>query len=229
MVDHVLSMRTRAATSPLAYCAHLQAFLASDEFDGLQLLPLRRLFNSTKLCRLLAPMTSVVTSTVHSSVLMGSADGTVCCTNPVRRLFSAKSKNSFMQRWFVHDWRPNQQEKGREEAQQRLQKTDKERNSAIQAGQQPVVTDHTSRRGEKPCPNDGSPRPGVVRITEGYKVESLSENWTKRGGADALRSITTHEEESAVTCLEWNPNIDCGGWAAAGMGSGLLRIEDVAI
>ncbi len=40
---------------------------------------------------------------------------------------------------------------------------------------------------------------------------------------------TVYEEASAVTALAWNPNLHVGGWAAAGMGSGLVRIEDLAI
>lgn len=41
--------------------------------------------------------------------------------------------------------------------------------------------------------------------------------------------VTVHEEESAVTQACWNQNLSCGGWAAVGMGSGLVRVEDLAI
>ena len=45
----------------------------------------------------------------------------------------------------------------------------------------------------------------------------------------ALNFLTIYEEEQAITCLAWCPAVECGGWAAAGMGSGLLRVEDIAI
>jgi transcription factor C subunit 6 len=41
--------------------------------------------------------------------------------------------------------------------------------------------------------------------------------------------ITIHEEETHVTALSWNPNQSCAGWASAGLGCGLLRIEDLAM
>ena len=45
----------------------------------------------------------------------------------------------------------------------------------------------------------------------------------------SMNFLTIYEEEQAVTCLAWCPAVECGGWAAAGMGSGLVRVEDIAI
>ena len=44
-----------------------------------------------------------------------------------------------------------------------------------------------------------------------------------------LHYHTIFEEEAAVTCAAWCPAVECGGWAAVGMGSGLVRVEDIAI
>ncbi|KAI0889843.1 WD40 repeat-like protein [Annulohypoxylon maeteangense] len=41
--------------------------------------------------------------------------------------------------------------------------------------------------------------------------------------------ITIHEPLTRVTALSWNPNAEFGWWAAAAMGSGLVRIMDLGI
>jgi transcription factor C subunit 6 len=46
---------------------------------------------------------------------------------------------------------------------------------------------------------------------------------------DGAVLATIFEERSAVTQVCWNPNILFGGVAAAAMGSGLVRVEDLAI
>ncbi|KAI9762146.1 MAG: hypothetical protein M4579_000626 [Chaenotheca gracillima] len=72
--------------------------------------------------------------------------------------------------------------------------------------------------------NSGAPD-GASRFTEGYRV--TESNLLKNIKSSALPTI--YEERTAVTSIAWNPNVRCGGWAAAGMGSGLVRIEDLAL
>ena len=69
---------------------------------------------------------------------------------------------------------------------------------------------------------------GISRITEGFRVDKGAEKkgmYTK----NSVLLATLYEEEQAATCLAWCPSLECGGWAAAGMGSGLVRIEDLSI
>ena len=40
---------------------------------------------------------------------------------------------------------------------------------------------------------------------------------------------TVREEEEGVTQIEWNPNLVCGGWVVVGWGSGLVRVQDLAL
>ncbi|EON67769.1 hypothetical protein W97_07024 [Coniosporium apollinis CBS 100218] len=72
----------------------------------------------------------------------------------------------------------------------------------------------------------------LVRITDGFKIEQpgliQSDNQSHNVANGSVYS-TIFEEETAVTQVCWNPNLHCGGWAAAGMGSGLLRVEDLAL
>ena len=73
----------------------------------------------------------------------------------------------------------------------------------------------------------------LARITEGYKAfqpgiqHSVSSK--KAANPEVGKGITIYEESSAVTALAWNPNLRFGTWAVAGLGSGLLRVEDVGV
>lgn len=94
------------------------------------------------------------------------------------------------------------------------------------AGWQQVVFKHewVRRSGQ-------GPRQGMSRITEGYAGEKVDLG-VRYGGnfRDSVAQSTIYEEETAVTALGWNPNnSECGGWLAVGWGSGLVRIQDMAI
>ena len=72
----------------------------------------------------------------------------------------------------------------------------------------------------------------MSRFTEGYKVELAQLTRTPKGATNAGEGTvhaTIHEQETGVSQVVWNPNLRCGGWAAAGMGSGLLRVENLAV
>ncbi|KAL4800495.1 hypothetical protein BDV19DRAFT_398052 [Aspergillus venezuelensis] len=87
---------------------------------------------------------------------------------------------------------------------------------------------HTWARGNKSNPNT----PGTSRFYDGYRAESISlmRNMTgDRKMVNGTMMVTIYEEETHVTALAWNPNQSCAGWAAAGLGCGLLRIEDLAL
>ncbi|KAL8400445.1 hypothetical protein RB594_000726 [Gaeumannomyces avenae] len=44
-----------------------------------------------------------------------------------------------------------------------------------------------------------------------------------------IKGIILHEPETRVVTIAWNPNLDVGWWAAAAMGSGLLRVMDLGL
>ncbi|KAI9714072.1 MAG: hypothetical protein M1812_006519 [Candelaria pacifica] len=72
---------------------------------------------------------------------------------------------------------------------------------------------------------------GCSRISEGFKVESPSLTKTTDGDGKSREGAvqaTIYEEPARITQVAWNPNLEYGGWAAAGMGTGLIRVEDLA-
>lgn len=70
---------------------------------------------------------------------------------------------------------------------------------------------------------------GVSRWTDGYKVGSVKVQRTEREAQDGMLLSTVFETEEAISQVVWNPNLRCGGWVAAGTGSGLVRVQDLAV
>ena len=86
---------------------------------------------------------------------------------------------------------------------------------------------HDWRRG-RPVDEDGQldfPH-GVSRIVKGFapkKAKDISRVVPANGPVMA----TIFEDETCIKAVAWNPNLCAGGWAAAGMGSGLVMVEDL--
>lgn len=73
---------------------------------------------------------------------------------------------------------------------------------------------------------------GVSRFQDGFRAESVSLLRNMLGDRKMINGtmiITLFEEGTHITTLSWNPNQTCAGWASAGMGCGLVRIEDLAL
>ncbi|KAK2809637.1 hypothetical protein FQN50_003694 [Emmonsiellopsis sp. PD_5] len=74
--------------------------------------------------------------------------------------------------------------------------------------------------------------PGISKFYDGFKAEMPRLMRKLTGDKRIINgnlAVTIFEEGTAVTALAWNMNKECAGWACAGMGCGLLRVEDVAL
>ena len=155
----------------------------------------------------------------HASMAFGCCDGQVFVSNPVR----------FVWRGSIAVW------------QVCVFRNEWVRRKTLQSNNGGAGTGSKGSDGEKG--EDGeelvlSPgQRGISRVTEAYKAVqaeldvSVNRNAVKDTGKNmkAVLPLTLNEEETAVTALCWNPNLQCGGWLAAGWGNGLLRVEDVSI
>ncbi|KAJ9352736.1 putative transcription factor TFIIIC complex subunit Tfc6 [Paecilomyces variotii] len=73
---------------------------------------------------------------------------------------------------------------------------------------------------------------GISRFHDGFKAESVSLLRNLMGDRKLINGtmiITIYDEPTHVTALSWNLNQRCAGWASAGMGCGLVRVEDLAM
>lgn len=80
---------------------------------------------------------------------------------------------------------------------------------------------------------DKADRVGVCKFYDGFKAENIKLSRGVSGSASGSAatiptSAAIFEEETGVTALAWNQNAECAGWVCAGLGSGLIRIEDLA-
>jgi len=71
---------------------------------------------------------------------------------------------------------------------------------------------------------------GLSRLTTGYAVQEPGLSAARRAPTGEVTGVSTtiYEERSAVRSVAWNPNLAAGGWAAAGLGSGVVWVEDIA-
>jgi transcription factor C subunit 6 len=72
--------------------------------------------------------------------------------------------------------------------------------------------------------------------TEYHKAIAANKNAKKGKGkageapaAVEIAKQVIHEPLTRITCVQWNPNAGYGCWAAAAMGSGLVRIMDLGL
>ncbi|PGH23367.1 hypothetical protein AJ80_02620 [Polytolypa hystricis UAMH7299] len=193
--------RSRTGSAQLAYAPFMRSFVTADETDFIRLQPVRRFFSLISVAKSLSTVSAMTPGILcHPSLLVGNVGGTVTATNPLRRLYDAKEKH-WQQDWFRHEWVPG-----------------KEDNDVDMD-----IDDDDSDAGNKA---------GVSKFYDGFKAETprLFRNMVgDKRVVDGVLSTTIYEEGTATTALAWNPNKQCAGWACAGMGCGLLRVEDLAI
>lgn len=222
--DTTASIRGRTLCLTQAWHEHTQSFVMPDEHYILRHTPLRRYYHNLYSMRLDNSITRVATSPVHPGVLVGGTDGDVQTSNPVMRIANYKVV-PWQQKWFVHEWRS---EVGKLTVKP-VTITNAHGEERSGEGEE---KEEDSNASVAKVPEDILAQP-LVRMSEGYKAVQqgiASSSVSKRKGNPEIgRSISIFEEKSAVTALAWNPSLKYGTWAVAGMGSGLLRVEDVGI
>jgi len=208
------STRTRMGRTVLVWHDWSQTVLTSDENFTLIAHPIRRIFRQIGCTRYKSSVMSLAVSPVHPFVMAGCVGGEVMCNNPMRRAYESKV-SIWNQIWFTHEWRAL-------EPNERLDATAQSEDVAMEgAGLDSDGQGNSSARDA----------PGIARILEGHKCEQIRLFNTEDAFAHRENGAiyaTVHELKSTVVTVAWNPNIHVGGWVAAGMASGLLRIEDVA-
>jgi transcription factor C subunit 6 len=193
-------------------------------------------------------------SPVHPGILLGSADGTVQAGNPIAKLLNEK-EIPWQQIWFKHEWRPSVNKLALKFAvPDGGEKEDQAMPDVVQPSTPSATTDDitstsihpvaatasTSDLSQPGHPHLSKPKSKVTRealaeplarITEGFKVQRVNLGQSKPYNSHTAggKYVTIFEEPSAVTKVAWNPNLKFGTWAVAGMGDGLLRVEDLNV
>ena len=209
--DQTECVRTRFGMTCLAWSDAVQCAVSGDEYNALRAIALRRFYGSVTFARLSSNVMSLAVGSMHTAILAGGADGTVDIVNPLRKLLTTKMP-PYQLTWFTHEYSSRAK-------------------AAEGAG---ASSEDGTASGSGSGNNDSADgeASGIVRITEGYRVDAprlLLRKGKSTSCVEGMIPATIYEERSAVTHLAWNANARCGGWAAAGMRSGLIRVEDLAI
>jgi transcription factor C subunit 6 len=203
--DTVYPKRARLNQAAMAWHDATQQLLSSDENGDLISHFLRLFHTRESMMRWNSLITDIATSELHPIILAACADGTVGAVNASKRIKNARMTPvpAGKQAWFKHEWR------GPVRKDWDIAKPEAAGGEAVDA----VILNNP-----------------LGRFIDGYRVERLvSPNTTKPNFSQAIPYSTIHEARTAITKVSWNPNLSFGTWAVAATGSGLVRIEDLAI
>lgn len=258
-LDAIPAQRVRVAQVPLAWHEQIQALISPDEsFDLKAMLP-RVFYKNHTIGRTSALVGDLATSTVHASILVAGVDGKVWVLQPMRRMRDAKNfpyeQVWFWHQWRSTIQKSKDTEMTDTPSLPPTttvpETTDTEMTDAP-AIPAPTANPYQSYYAAMsapllhPTPGIPIPLPTIptpakptlailsaplIRITSGLKLKKTElgpdskANVTKEG----VIFQTTYDEKTAVTQVCWNPNLSVGTWAAAGMGSGLIVVEDLGV
>ncbi|KAI2629617.1 WD40 repeat-like protein [Hypoxylon sp. NC1633] len=186
---------------------------------------------SRHICTVDGQTTCLAFGTCHPFLLAGSSDGSVWTLNVMRKVASHKQKTHKM-KLFQHEYcspsQPDAADEGREAGSRRGA-------CRILHGFQPQANFHPlgtriakeSRvkriRRDKKGGNKKAQELGDDEVSD-EPAEAEDDKFTMVPGP-----IIVHDPLTRITALSWNPNAEFSWWAAAAMGSGLVRIMDLGI
>lgn len=231
--DFALAPRSRIAYGVIQWLAPIQFLLVADDSNQVKAVNARHMGGSAVVSRHESIPMCMSGGPFHPSVLTGCANGTLDASNPIKRIFDSAKHDTFQQTIFQHEWRRPQLVSNRDEL--TIDSDEPSQNDdAInldrteQVREEELDFPHGLSRfviGQKPV----SFKSWARNPNKGKSTYSVRPNTTLTDQNMTVTYSTIYEEESAVKCCEWNPNLSAGGWAAAGLGSGLLWIEDLCV
>lgn len=232
--EYAFSRRERTPPDSAAWHEQTQSILTSGESGYVRSAFARDVHTQQYIAAVSAHVRDIGVSSLHSSTLVGCADGAVYVMNPVGAALKGREKADgpiYKQAWFRHDWRRGQ-------ARPSVTTPDVPQPTRLDAAVMETAGVSTSggqdQDDRRPSRETLDFPRGLARLTSGFRLENArgtrrfdnSEN-RKRDGLTATATTTIYEKETAVNTVAWNPNACAGGWAAAGMGDGLVMIEDL--
>lgn len=185
----------------------------------------------------------------HPFLLVGSKDGSVWACNAAKKLFSMRTDRPMKQRVFEHEYRPAERFSAQGEggggvrgAVRILGGWGPEQNSSRGEPKK-----KPAKRAKGPKPKRGRPKKkkegedegermdvdeeGVVEeaVEEEVEVEVEAVEGEAKVGRQGKSAMINHEPLTRIMVMEWNPNLECGCWAAVAAASGIVRVMDLGV
>ena len=188
-------------------------------------------------------LTCLATGYTHPYLLVGLKDGSVWACNAMKKAFATKIEKPKKQKILHHEYKPavhfNNPEVNKTKDPKLARKHGTLRGaSRILQGWK--VEDNkykfdNATRGKPRFPK-ALPKRGPKRKKSAAAAQDEGSAEDMSSGSDEAddlamfpdpRPLVSHEPLTRITAIEWNPNLDCGSWAAIGMASGLVRVLDL--
>jgi transcription factor C subunit 6 len=164
-------------------------------------------------------VTAISVGRTHPFLLVGTADGSLGALNTqceIFQLLRGRRGVSDRIRIFQHEHRP------REHFDADNSPAAERGASRILHGFYPQKNRHANADGR------GSGRKRRKKEEDDYEEEEEANNEETIGPVDPSRGIV-YEALTRIAAVEWNPNEGYGCWAAAAMGSGLVKVMDLGL
>jgi transcription factor C subunit 6 len=210
----VRASRSRVGRSVLVWHEFAQVVLTVDDNFTLIAYPIRRFFRQISFTRYKSSVACLAYSPVHPFVMAGCVGGEAISNNPLRRAYENKVP-IWNQTWFTHEWRQNNTKEPTP-----ISASD---GDEVMAEPETHMTSTKSTTG--PAPQE------ISRVLEGFKCKEIKlfnteDAFTHRENGAVYSTV--YDLKTSIKSMSWNPNLHVGGWIAAGMANGLVRVEDVA-
>ncbi|OTB11799.1 hypothetical protein K445DRAFT_67608 [Daldinia sp. EC12] len=186
---------------------------------------------SRHICTVEGQTSCLAFGTCHPCLLVGSSDGSVWALNVMRKVLSHREKTHKL-KIFQHEYAATPPLDATNDNDDQIPRRG---GCRILHGFLPQLNSHPlgtriakeSRvkraRGEKKAANKKGKKP-EDEVTFEDPADSDEDYYTM-----VPAPIVVHESQTRITALAWNPNAEFSWWAAAAMGSGLVRIMDLGI
>lgn len=214
----VRASRSRVGRSVLVWHEFAQVILTVDDNFTLVAFPIRRFFRQISFTRYKSSVACLAHSPVHPFVMAGCIGGEAISNNPLRRAYENKVP-IWNQIWFTHEWRQRNTEEST-----KVGASDADEVMIGALGE--PKDDVTSTKS-----NAHSTPQEISRVLEGFKCKEIKlfnteDAFTHRENGAVYSTV--YDLKTSIKSMAWNPNLHVGGWIAAGMANGLVRVEDIA-
>jgi transcription factor C subunit 6 len=214
----VRASRSRVGRSVLVWHEFAQVILTVDDNFTLIAYPIRRFFRQISFTRYKSSVACLAYSPVHPFVMAGCVGGEAISNNPLRRAYENKVP-IWNQTWFTHEWR---------------QSSTEELASIGTSDGDEIMVDASNGSGPHVVSTKSKTGPTtqeISRVLEGFKCKEIKlfnteDAFTHRENGAVYSTV--YDLKTSIKSMSWNPNLHVGGWIAAGIANGLVRVEDVA-
>lgn len=163
----------------------------------------------------------------HPFLLVGGLDGTLTAMNPQFEIFQLRSSNRYERseklKIFQHEHQPP--ERFPSDSPARLRGA-----SRIIHGFKPEKNHHVSMKSRKVVKSKSKSKK-KKKDDDGFVDDDEEEDEGGKGVVEIKepKRGVVYEPLTRVTAVKWNPNEGYGTWAAAALGSGLVKIMDLGL